>query len=86
MVDFETDRPENVEQASVQPPGDEGGPDIFERRDSLESETERAANNQANTGASSGNDNVHLELPVELASLSDRYFIEIDVLIPVRLG
>ena len=74
MVDSETDRPENVEQTSEQPPGDEGGPDIFERRDSLESEAERAANNQANTGVSPGDD-IPLELPVELASLSDRYLL-----------
>ncbi|KAI7970415.1 hypothetical protein EIK77_006260 [Talaromyces pinophilus] len=85
MVDSETDRPENVEQTSEQPPGDDGGPDIFERRDSLESETERATNNHANAGASS-DDDIPLELPVELASLSDRYFIDIDVLILVRLG
>lgn len=85
MVDSETDRPENVEQTSEQPPGDDGGPDIFERRDSLESETERATNSHANTGVSSGDD-VPLELPVELASLSDRYFIEIDVLIPIHVG
>lgn len=71
MVEPETDRPENAEQTSEQPPGDEGGPDIFERRDSLDSETVRAANHEANTGASSGDD-VPLELPVELASLSDR--------------
>lgn len=67
-----TDRPENAEQTSEQPPGDEGGPDIFERRDSLDSETGHAVNHEAGTGASSGHD-VPLELPVELASLSDRY-------------
>jgi hypothetical protein len=71
MVGSETDRPENVEQTSEQPPGDDGGPDIFERRDSLESETERATNGEATVKASSGDD-VPLELPVELASLSDR--------------
>lgn len=75
MVDSETERPENVEQTSEQPPGHEGGPDIFERRDSLESETDRATNNHANTGVSSGDD-VPLELPVELASLSDRYLLK----------
>ncbi|EEA20976.1 hypothetical protein EYB25_008452 [Talaromyces marneffei] len=72
MVDFETDRPENVEKTSEQPPGDDGGPDIFERRDSLESEPERPSNDEANIGASPG-DEVMLELPVELASLSDRF-------------
>lgn len=71
MVDFETDRPENVEKTSEQPPGDDGGPDIFERRDSLESEPERPSNDEANIGVSPG-DEVMLELPVELASLSDR--------------
>lgn len=71
MVGSETDRPENVEQPSEHPPGDEGGPDIFERRDSLDSDTGRAANHEANIGVSSGVD-VPLELPVELASLSDR--------------
>lgn len=72
MVGSETDRPENVEQTSEQPPGGNGGPDIFERRDSLESETERAANGETKAAKASSGDDVPLELPVELASLSDR--------------
>ena len=72
MVGSDTDRPEHDGQTSEQLPGDEGRPDIFERRDSVDSETERAAHNDASTGAPSGGD-VSLELPVELASLSDRY-------------
>ncbi|EED20557.1 VPS9 domain protein, putative [Talaromyces stipitatus ATCC 10500] len=68
MVGPETERPENAEQMSR--PGDDGGPDIFERPDLLESETERAANGEATVGTSSSDD---VQLPVELASLSDRF-------------
>lgn len=65
MGGSETERPENVEQTSGQPPGDHGRPDIFETRDSLESE----ANGEATVGTTSSDD---VPLPVELASLSDR--------------
>lgn len=70
MVDTETDRAENDDPAFGQASSDDGGPDIFERRDSVDSESDRAAANGA-SGAPPADDVQH-ELPVELASLTDR--------------
>ncbi|OKL57380.1 hypothetical protein UA08_07592 [Talaromyces atroroseus] len=68
MVDPSTERPEH------DGPSDDGGPDIFERRDSIDSESGRAQDADEPTafGASPADEVPH-ELPVELASLSDRF-------------
>jgi hypothetical protein len=73
MVDPGTERPEHDDPALGQASSDDGGPDIFERRDSVDSDSGRAPNADEPTapGASPADD-VQPELPVELASLSDR--------------
>lgn len=71
MVDSEIERTVNEELIVGQSAADEGGPDIFESRDSVDAETDHAANGESRQGTSSADD-VPPELPVELASLTDR--------------
>ena len=70
MVDRGTERSEHDNLAFGQASSDDGGPDIFERRESVDSESGRAPD--ADGPPASPADDVPHELPVELASLSDR--------------
>lgn len=63
---------ENVEPTSKQPAEDDGTKDIFESRDSLEGGSQSLDVSRP-SGRRPSSEEANLELPVELASLTDRY-------------
>lgn len=63
--------------AILQPAVDvtEHGPDIFEKRDSVDSDEDGGGHGEQSVETLLGEDGLH-ELPIELASMTDRYFFK----------